>query len=159
MPRSARTHHAAFGQNLAHLDDRGGVLAARASDARIAIAIAVAFARHHDAPVRQLVHRAERQPTAPVEEPALAVSQLLPAARCVVKHAAVKLDVVAAGHDLERIKLQVLHRPQRLFGPFEPPPTPSRPQALLAQDKAPRDLQVDRQHGILSSRRSATILL
>ena len=54
-------------------------------------------------------------------------------------------EILAAGDDLQRIKLQELHRAHGSLRALEAAPTPPRPQALFAKDKATRCVEVDGQ--------------
>ncbi len=138
----AVAHDAALAQDGPHLDDGIGVVALDAAHAQVVLALAA----HDHAPVRQLVHRPDGQPAAPVEELALLIGQLFPHAGRVVEDTAVQLDVLAAGDDLQRVELQILHRAHGLLGAHEAAPAPPGPQALLAEDEATGRLDVDGQH-------------
>ena len=76
----------------------------------------VAIATHEHAPVRQLVHRADREPTTPVEEAPLVVRELGEVLRAVAVDARVQHEVVAARDDHQRVELQVLARERRRRG-------------------------------------------
>ena len=94
-----------------HLADRLGVAQRVLLPGRVGL-----LASHQAAPMRQLVHRPHGQPPTPVKELPVSVSQLFPELWGVVHNPAVQLEILAAGHDLQRIKLQVLHGPHGLFG-------------------------------------------
>src|SRR5690606_32782999 len=106
----------------------------------------VSFPAHDHAPKRQLVHGPDGQPPAPIEEAALRVRHLLPHARPVFEDATVQGDILAAGYDLKRIELQILHSAYRLIDAGRTAPAPSRPQPLFSKDKTTRRLEVDRYH-------------
>ena len=67
----------------------------------------------------------------------------------VIEHAAVQRDVLAAGDDLQRVELQVLHRAHGLLRALDAAPAPPGPQALLAEDEATGGVEVDGQHTVL----------
>src|SRR3990172_937161 len=136
------TNRFALTQDLAHLDNRFCMLATHFANPWGNIA----FMAHYYAPVRQLVHRAHRQPAAPVEEFALLVSGSLPHSGFVIQYAAVQSEVVAAGDDLQRVNWHVLQGAHSLLWPPGAPPASPGPQALFAEDETTRDVDVDRQH-------------
>ena len=131
---------AAFGEDLAHLGDRRSVLALELDPVRL-----VELAAHEDAPVRQLVHRPDREPAAPVEELALLVGERRPVALSVVEHTGVEDQVVGAREEHERIELELLDGAHRLFRALESLPPATRPQALLPEDEPASDLERDLQ--------------
>ena len=96
----------------------------------------VPLAAHEHPPVGELLHRADGQPAAPVEEPPLAVGQPRPVVLAVVQHAGVEHQVLGAGDQHERVELEVLHRAHRLRGPLEAAPAAARPQPLTAEHVA-----------------------
>src|SRR5688572_3705109 len=96
---------------------------------------AISLTVHDHTPMRQLVHRADGQPTTPVKELALLIGHVFPQARGVIEYPAVQRDVMAAGDDLQRIKLQVIYRLHSLLRTLDAAPAPTRPQALLAEDE------------------------
>ena len=134
--------------------DYDQIRARHGANARVAI-VAITLAMHDHAPMRQFVHRPDRQPAAPVEELALLISQRFPQAWCVLEHTAVQRNVVAARDDLQWVELQVLHRAHGLLGACDAVPAPPRPQALLAEDEATGRLDVDGQHDGPFYRRAA----
>jgi len=96
----------------------------------------ITFPAHYDAPMRQLLYRAHGEPSAPIEKLPLFVAKLLPHSRRVIDDAAVEREVVAASDDLERIKLQILHRAHRAFSAALALPSAARPQALSAENES-----------------------
>ena len=99
----------------AHLLDRVVVVALDLEPVAL-----LALAPHEDPEVRQLLHRADREPAAPLEELAPLVGQRRPVVDGVVGHPAVEHQVVGAGDDDQRIELEVLHRPHRRAGALDP---------------------------------------
>jgi len=120
-------HRPPLAQDGPHLGHGLGVLDPHSVDARIDDAAVVALAMHDHPPMGQLVHRPRRQPAAPIEELALLIGRLFPQAGRVIEHAAVQLDVLTAGDDLQGIELQVFHLAHGLRRARDALPTPPRP--------------------------------
>src|SRR5215831_1112558 len=141
--------HALGGNDAAHLLDGLAMFAGQRALVRVvkeeaAQAIVVALPAHHDSPVRQLFHRARREPSAPIEEFALLVTKLLPETGRVVDDAAVKGEILAACDNLQRVELEILHRAHGELGAAAASPTSARPKALLAENESPRGLARER---------------
>src|SRR4029078_6404187 len=98
----------------------------------------LALAAHEDPEVRQLIHRPDGQPAAPLEELAPLVGERRPVVDYVGREAAVEHQVVGAGDDDKGIELEILHRPHRRARALEAAPAPAGPQSAAAHDVAAR---------------------
>src|SRR5215469_14131891 len=137
------------GNDAAHLLDGLAMFTGQGAPVRVvkeeaAQAMVVALPAHHDSPVRQLFHRACREPSAPIEEFALLVTNFLPETGRVVDDAAVKCEILAACNNLQRVELEILHRAHGELGAAAASPSPARPKALLAENESPRSLARER---------------
>ena len=119
-----------FPQRGAHLDDRGADGLGDLCHPRI-----VAVAAHQHPPVRELFHRPDREPAAPVEELPFAVRQVVEEVGPVTGDTGVQHQVVTAGDDHQRVELHVLGRDHRGARPALALPPPPGPQALAAEDE------------------------
>ena len=108
----------------------------------------VPLAAHEHPPVGELLHRADGQPAAPVEEPPLAVGQPRPVVLAVVQHAGVEHQVLGAGDQHERVELEVAPSRASPARPLEAAPAPARPQPLTAEHVATRGLVGDVDRGV-----------
>ena len=136
-------HLAPAAQDGPHLLDRGGVLACD-----LAPVIVRAFTGHDDAKERELGHRPDGEPAAPVEELATLVGQHRPVFERVVRDPAVEREVLRARDHDERIELEILHRPHRIAAALEAAPAPPRPETAATHDVATGGDRRDLQHPV-----------
>src|SRR4051794_33133173 len=98
----------------------------------------LALAAHEHPEVRQLVHRADRKPAAPLEELPTFVGERRPVVDGVAGDPAVEHQVVRARDHDERVELQVLHLPHGGARSGKAAPAAPRPEATTAHDVSAR---------------------
>ena len=126
-----------------------GMLNPHSADACVGIGPMVPLAVHDHPPVRQLLHRPDGQPAAPLEEAALVVGQDRPVIERVIDDATREHEVVGSSDDHQWVELEVLQRPHRERRAFEATPAPARPQAASAHDVSPGRDTRDLEHRLL----------